>query len=104
MISFTTSVELIQAMKYKVKRDKIQNLKKLRYNFKKSETRNNNSASNTPKEIKINYNDYNTKCVLYIYFLNLDRMNFKTGTQLSLKSTILTTVLKQLPQKKLSSP
>ena len=99
MISFTTSVELIQAMKYKVKHDKIQNLKKLRYNFKKSETWNNNSVSNTLKEIKINYNDYNTKCVLYIYFLNLDRMNFKTG-----KNTILTTVLKQLPQKKLSSP
>ena len=59
--SFTSSVELIPAMAYKLKRDTIQNSKKLTYNFKKRETLNKTCASttlNTRKKIEINsYND-----------------------------------------------
>ena len=59
--SFTNSVELIPAMAYKLKRDTIQNSKKLTYNFKKRETLNKTCASttlNTRKKIAINsYND-----------------------------------------------
>ena len=36
--SFASSVELIQAMTYKLKRDTIQNLEKVTYNFKMRET------------------------------------------------------------------
>ena len=36
--SFVSSVELIQAMTYKLKRDTNQNLEKLTYNFKMRET------------------------------------------------------------------
>ena len=59
--SFTSTVELIPAMAYKLKRDTIQNSKKLTYNFKKRETLNKTCASttlNTRKKIEINsYND-----------------------------------------------
>ena len=59
--SFTSSVELIPAMAYKLKRDTIQNSKKLMYNFKKRETLNKTCVStiiNTRKKIVINsYND-----------------------------------------------
>jgi len=37
MNSFTSLVELIQAMAYKLKRDTIENSKKITYNFKKRE-------------------------------------------------------------------
>ena len=61
MNSFTSSVELIPAMAYKLKRDTIQNSKKLMYNFKKRETLNKTCVStiiNTRKKIVINsYND-----------------------------------------------
>ena len=59
--SFTSSVELIPAMAYTLKRDIIQNSKKLTYNFKKRETLNKTCASttlNTRKKIVIDtYND-----------------------------------------------
>ena len=42
-----SSVELIQAMTYKLKRNTIQNFKKLTYNFKMLETWNNTCASTT---------------------------------------------------------
>ena len=45
--SFASSVELIQAMTYKLKRDTIQNFEKLTYNFKMRETWNNTCASTT---------------------------------------------------------
>ena len=54
MNSFASSVELIQAMTYKLKRDTIQNFKKLTYSFKMRETWNNTCASatlNTKKKI-----------------------------------------------------
>ena len=54
--SFTSSVELIPAMAYKLKRDTIQNSKKVTYNFKKRETLNKTCASttlNTRKKIVI---------------------------------------------------
>ena len=47
MNSFASSVELIQAMTYKLKRDTIQNFEKLTYNFKMRDTRNNTCASTT---------------------------------------------------------
>ena len=55
--SFTSSVELIPAMAYKLTRDTIQNSKKLTYNFKKRERLNKTYASttlNTRKKIVIN--------------------------------------------------
>ena len=55
--SFASSVELIPAMAYKLKRDTIQNSKKLTYNFKKRETLSKTCASttlNTRKKIVIN--------------------------------------------------
>ena len=66
--SFTSSVELIQAMVYKLNHDTIQNFENFTYNFKMRETWNNTCASttlNTRKKIlknRNNYNDYNTKC------------------------------------------
>ena len=45
--SFVSSVELIQAMTYKLKRDTNQNFEKLTYNFKMRETWNNTCASTT---------------------------------------------------------
>ena len=45
--SFTSSVELIPAMAYMLKRDTIQNSKKLTYNFKKRETLNKTCVSTT---------------------------------------------------------
>ena len=44
---FASLVELIQAMTYKLKRDKIQNFEKLTHNFKMRETWNNTCASTT---------------------------------------------------------
>ena len=55
--SFTSSVELIPAMAYQLKRDTIQNSKKLKYNSKKRETLIKTFASttfNTRKKIVIN--------------------------------------------------
>ena len=55
--SFISSVELIPAMAYKLKRDTIQTSKKLTYNFKKCETLNKTCMSttlNTRKKIVIN--------------------------------------------------
>ena len=61
VVNFTSSVELIPAMAYKLKRVTIQNSKKVTYNFKKRETLNKTCASttlNTRKKIVINsYND-----------------------------------------------
>ena len=55
--SFVSSVELIQEMTYKLKRDTNQNFEKLRYNFKMRETWNNTCASTTintrKKNVKI---------------------------------------------------
>ena len=47
MNSFVSSVELIQAMTYKLKRDTIQNFEKLTFNFKMRETWDNTCASTT---------------------------------------------------------
>ena len=47
MNSFASSVELIQAMTYKLKRDTIQNFENLTYNFKMRGTRTNTCASTT---------------------------------------------------------
>ena len=52
--SFASSVEVIQAMTYKLKRDTIQNFEKLTYNFKMRETWNSTCSSttlNTKKKI-----------------------------------------------------
>ena len=60
--SFTSSVDLIPAMAHKLKRDTIQNSKKLTYNFKKRETLNRTCASNTlntRKKIEKHRNNYN---------------------------------------------
>ena len=76
--SFASSVELIQAMTYKLKRNTIQNFKKLTYNFKMLETWNNTCASTTlntrKKLIKIEIitmvitqNVMRTKIYIYIY-------------------------------------
>ena len=57
MNSFTSSVELIPEMAFKLKRDTIQNSKNLTYNFKKRETLNKTCASttlNTRKKTVIN--------------------------------------------------
>ena len=51
--SFVSSVELIQAMTYKLKRDTNQNFEKLTYNFKMRETWNNTCASTTLNTRKI---------------------------------------------------
>ena len=80
--SFVSSVELIQAMTYKLKRDTNQNFEKLTYNFKMRETWNNTCASTTlntrKKIVKIEklqwfYNGYNTKCYenqkIYIHII-----------------------------------
>ena len=57
--SFTSSVELIPAMPYKLKHDTIQNSKKLTYNFKKRETLNKTCASTTlNRRKKIVFNSY----------------------------------------------
>ena len=76
--SFASSVELIQAMTYKLKRNTIQNFKKLTYNFKMLETWNNTCASTTlntrKKLIKIEIitmvitkNVMRTKRYIYLY-------------------------------------
>ena len=76
--SFASSVELIQAMTYKLKRDTIQNFEKLTYNFKMRETWNNTCASttlNTRKKIVkikiitmvITQNVMRTKIYIYRY-------------------------------------
>ena len=76
--SFVSSVELIQAMTYKLKRDTNQNFEKLTYNFKMRETWNNTCASttlNTRKKIVkieiitmvITQNVMRTKKYRYIY-------------------------------------
>ena len=78
VISFVGSVELIQAMTYKLKRDTNQNFEKLTYNFKMRETWNNPCASttlNTRKKIvkieiitmAITQNVMRTKIYIYIY-------------------------------------
>ena len=59
--SFTSSVDLIPAMAHKLKRDTIQNSKKLTYNFKKREILNRTCASNTlntGKKIEKHRNKY----------------------------------------------
>ena len=84
--SFVSSVELIQAMTYKLKRDTNQNFEKLTYNFKMRETWNNTCASttlNTRKKIvkieiitmAITQNVMRTK--IYIYKINL-KNNIRT--------------------------
>ena len=76
--SFASSVELIQAMTYKFKRDTIPNFEKLTYNFQMGETWNNTCASttlNTRKKIikieiitmVITQNVIRTKKYIYIY-------------------------------------
>ena len=75
--SFASSVELIQAMTYKLKRDTIQNFEKITYNFKMRETWNNTCARttlNTRKKIVkieitimvITQNVVRTKIYIYI--------------------------------------
>ena len=75
---FVSSVELIQAMAYKLKRDTNQNFEKFTYNFKMRETWNNTCASttlNTRKKIVkieiitmvITQNVMRTKIYIYIY-------------------------------------
>ena len=75
--SFASSVELIQAMTYKLKRDTIQNFEKITYNFKMRETWNNICARttlNTRKKIVkieitimvITQNVVRTKIYIYI--------------------------------------
>ena len=86
--SFASSVELIQAMTYKLKRNTIQNFKKLTYNFKMLETWNNTCASTTlntrKKLIKIEIitmvitqNVMRTKIYIHIYKINL-KNNIRT--------------------------
>ena len=83
--SFVSSVELIQAMTYKLKRDTNQNFEKLTYNFKMRETWNNTCASttlNTRKKIvkieiitmAITQNVMRTKIYIYIY-ITISRFN-----------------------------
>ena len=80
--SFVSSVELIQAMTYKLKRDTNQNFEKLTYNFKIRETWNDTCASttlNTRKKIVkieiitmvITQNVIRTKIYIYLYKINL---------------------------------
>ena len=79
---FVSSVELIQAMAYKLKRDTNQNFEKFTYNFKMRETWNNTCASttlNTRKKIVkieiitmvITQNVMRTKIYIHIYKINL---------------------------------
>ena len=86
--SFVSSVELIQAMTYKLKRDTNQNFEKLTYNFKMRETWNNTCASTTlntrKKLIKIEIitmvitqNVMRTKIYIDIYKINL-KNNIRT--------------------------
>ena len=78
MNSFVSSVELIQTMTYKLKRDKNQNFEKLACNFKMRETWKITCASttlNTRKKIikieiitmVITQNVMRTKIYIYIY-------------------------------------
>ena len=75
---FASSVELIKSIRYKLKRDTIQNFEKLTVNFEMRETRNNTCASttlNTRKKIVkleiiamvITQNVMRTKIDIYIY-------------------------------------
>ena len=86
--SFASSVELIQAMTYKLKRDTIQNFEKLTFNFKMRETWDNTCASttlNTRKKIVkieiitmvITQNVMRTKIYIHIYKINL-KNNIRT--------------------------
>ena len=88
MNSFVSSVELIQAMTYKLKRDTNQNFEKLTYNFKIRETWNDTCASatlNTRKKIVkieiitmvITQNVMRTKKYIYLYKINL-KNNIRT--------------------------
>ena len=52
--SFASSVELIQAMTYKLKRDTIQNFEILTYNFKMCETWNNTCTAISDCEFLLN--------------------------------------------------
>ena len=84
--SFVSSVELIQAMTYKLKRDTNQNFEKLTYNFKMRETWNNTCASttlNTRKKIikieiitmVITRNVMRTKIYIYIHIYKVNLKN-----------------------------
>ena len=86
MNSFVSSVELIQAMTYKLKRDTNQNFEKLTYNFKMRETCNNTCASttlNTRKKIvkieiitmAITQNVMRTKKNIYIHIYKINLKN-----------------------------
>ena len=91
MNSFVSSVELIQAMTYKLKRDTNQNFEKLTYNFKMRETWNNTCASttlNTRKKIvkieiitmAITQNVMRTKIYVYIYiYIHIYKINLKNN-------------------------
>ena len=89
MNSFASSVELIQAMTYKLKRDTIQNFEKLTYNFKMRETWNNTCGSttlNTRKKIVkieiitmvITQKVMRTKIYMYIY-IYIYKINLKNN-------------------------
>ena len=84
--SFVSSVELIQAMTYELKRDTNQNFEKLTYNFKMRETWNNTCASttlNTRKKIvkieiitmAITQNVMRTKKYIYIHIYKINLKN-----------------------------
>ena len=86
MNSFVSSVELIQAMTYKLKRDTNQNFEKLTYNFKMRETWNNTCASTTlnirKKIVKIEIitmvttqNVMRTKIYIYIHIYKINLKN-----------------------------
>ena len=91
MNSFVSSVELIQAMTYELKRDTNQNFEKLTYNFKMRETWNNTCASttlNTRKKIvkieiitmAITQNVMRTKIYVYIYiYIHIYKINLKNN-------------------------
>ena len=93
MNSFVSSVELIQAMTYKLKRDTNQNFEKLTCNFKMRETWNNTCAStilNTRKKIVkikiitmvITQNVMRSNIYIYIYihtYIHICKINLKTN-------------------------
>ena len=91
MNSFVSSVELIQAMTYELKRDTNQNFEKLTYNFKMRETWNNTCASttlNTRKKIVkieimtmvITQNVMRTNIYIYIYiYIHIYKINLKNN-------------------------
>ena len=84
--SFVSSVELIQAMTYELKRDTNQNFEKLTYNFKMRETCNNTCVSTTlnirKKIVKIEIitmaitqNVMRTKKYIYIHIYKINLKN-----------------------------